>query len=627
MRRVVFAAGLLIGSFSTAWGDDVLDYGQYLAGECTGCHTSSSKDVGDTGIPPLADISGWDKESFIGVMKAFQTGERDNPAMGNVAKALDDDQLTALATYFATLKEPDDPPQTAAAKPAAPAATTSAAKTPAGKAAKPETLKKSIVAQIKKIEASGELRFKPSYITAPHRKLTPEDWTDPRICGQCHSRQYEGWKGSMHANSFKDPVFQALWAIGEKATNGRFRNHCAGCHSPIGTVTNTIKFDPKLGKHGGFTAPPMAANGVSCDVCHTIKGTNVQRTATLEHGNASIILDPGNVKRGSLKNSSSPYHDTAYSPLHTSSKFCGNCHNIFHPENKFPIERTYDEWKYSIYAQNGIQCMDCHMVPVSTAIRVADELKRPHDLKDSQIGGFAGLGGPWRKVVHDHYFVGGNAVVTAALQGKKSLNYEQAIQRLKSAASLKLFIKPRKTPGLHRLKLRVTNERAGHNLPTSLTEVRQIWIEIVVHDEKGNELLRSGTLTDKRALPEDTVIFNAQAVDKDGKHTEYPWEVTRFITANTIPPRGYKYGKYSFYIPPDTKSIKVTARLHYRSFSQKLADLLLGKGKLIVPSVEMVALEKSYKVDHRKVSTGPAAGHGASKATAAGGATEKGEQK
>ncbi len=453
----------------------------------------------------------------------------------------------------------------------------------------------------KKIVKDGTLQFSPSYITVPqHRKITPKDWTDPKVCGQCHSRQYKGWKGSMHSNAFKDPIFQALWAIGEKATNGRFKNHCSGCHTPIGTINKTVKFDPNKGLHGGFTADPIAEKGVSCDVCHSITGTNFSRTKTMEHGNGSFIIDPSDIKRGSLKNASSPAHKTAYSPLHTSSQFCGNCHNIFHPVNNFPIERTYDEWKYSIYAQKGIQCMDCHMVSVETAKRVADELKRPSELRNSDTGGLAAVGGPYRKVVHDHQFVGGNAVVTSALSGKKNDNYKAAIKRLQSVASLKMFVEPGKY-GLHKLKVRVTNERAGHNLPTSLTEVRQIWVEVIVTDDQNRELFRSGSMKKNNELPEDTVIFNAHAVDKNGKHTAYPWEITRFLDVNTIPPKGYKYGKYAFNVPPDAKKVKVVARLHYRSFSQGLADLLLGKGKVTVPSVKMAELKGDFEVKAGKI--------------------------
>lgn len=457
--------------------------------------------------------------------------------------------------------------------------------------------------------ADDSRRFPPSYITVEgHKNVKPEDWTDPRVCGQCHTRQYQGWNGSMHSNAFKDPVFQAMWALAEKA-DPKLRNHCGACHSPIGVMTDTIEFHPEQGVHGKFTAPEVAAQGVSCDVCHTISGTNLEKTAVLEHGNASFVMSPGKEKRATLSDAKSPYHETEYSEHHAKSDFCGNCHNIFHPGNNFPIERTYDEWKYSVYAQKGVQCQDCHMVPVAVATKVADTLTRPEDLDDPDLEGFAALGGPWRKVVHDHGFVGGNAVVTAALNtwdaGKEETlgaenNYKEAIARLQSAASLKLEVNP-KNGALHQVKVRVTNERAGHNLPTSLTEVRQVWLEVVVTDDQGRELMRSGTLDSNNLLPKDTVIFNAHAVDENGQDTHFPWEIVRFVDVNTIPPKGYKYGKYYFNLPDDAKSVKVVARLHYRSFDQKLADLLLGKDAVKVPSVEMVALEKTYPVSELKV--------------------------
>lgn len=441
--------------------------------------------------------------------------------------------------------------------------------------------------------------FPPSYISVntpkKHESLTPDDWTDPRICGQCHSRQYKGWNGSMHSNSFKDPVFQALWALAEKDKEVDVFNHCASCHSPIGTITKTIKFDPKLGAHGGFTAPPKAAQGVTCDVCHTISGSNVQETAVLEHGNASYEISPGGVKRASLKDAVSPFHETEYSDLHTKSEFCGNCHQIFNPVTNYPVERTYDEWKYSIYAQKGIQCQDCHMVPVAAAIEVADTLKRPEDLKLNDLSGYAALGGPYRKVIHDHRFVGGNTVVTAALDGKETDNYKDAVKRLQSVASLKLKI----VPGMNRnygLRVKVYNDRAGHNLPTSLTEVRQIWLEVVVTDDKGHELMRSGTIDEHNEIPDDSVIFNAHAVDVEGKDTILPWKVAYFTEINTIPPKGYKYGRYAFTLPDDATRVTVKAKLHYRSFSQGVADLLLADKAPTVPSIEMTAIERVYSV-------------------------------
>jgi hypothetical protein len=49
--------------------------------------------------------------------------------------------------------------------------------------------------------------------------------------------------------------------------------------------------------------------------------------------------------------------------------------------------------------------------------------------------------------------------------------------------------------------------------------------------------------------------------------------------------------------------VKVTAKLHYRSFGQHLADLLLGEGAIKVPSVEMVKLEETYPVEALKTAS------------------------
>ncbi|MET0091804.1 MAG: hypothetical protein ABW068_17615 [Candidatus Thiodiazotropha sp.] len=128
---------------------------------------------------------------------------------------------------------------------------------------------------------------------------------------------------------------------------------------------------------------------------------------------------------------------------------------------------------------------------------------------------------------------------------------------------------------------------------------------MVVTDDQGHELLRSGTLNSDNSLPKDTVIFNAHAVDENGQDTIFPWEIVRFVDVNTIPLKGYKYGKYYFNLDDDAKAFTVTARLHYRSFAQSTADLLLGKGAVKVPSVEMVKLEQTFKVGELEVADAP----------------------
>jgi hypothetical protein len=228
-------------------------------------------------------------------------------------------------------------------------------------------------------------------------------------------------------------------------------------------------------------------------------------------------MAPGRVKRATLKDSKSPFHGSEYSELHGKSAFCGNCHNIFHPDNRFPVEHTYDEWKASPYAQSGVQCQDCHMVPVDIAIRVADEMKPVKELANHGLGGKAGRGAKVeREVVHDHGFVGGNTVIAEALGVEgAAANKAEAIKRLQSAAELDFEIVPGKG-GVNQLKVKVSNVRAGHHLPTSLTFIRQLWLEIRITDDQGNELLSSGVAKDNR-VPADAVMFTNRSVDKEGK--------------------------------------------------------------------------------------------------------------
>lgn len=70
-------------------------YGEYLANECLTCHQAhgSSK-----GIPP---ITGWPEQQFVLAMHAYKQKLRPNPVMQMMAGRLADEEIAALAAYFA----------------------------------------------------------------------------------------------------------------------------------------------------------------------------------------------------------------------------------------------------------------------------------------------------------------------------------------------------------------------------------------------------------------------------------------------------------------------------------------------------------------------------------------------
>ncbi len=421
--------------------------------------------------------------------------------------------------------------------------------------------------------------------------VNSSEFDDPGMCRICHRDIYNQWKGSMHSNAFVDPIFQALWKIGELETKGAVRNLCAGCHTPIGTVGQEVTFDPS---EGVFKAGKIASKGVQCDFCHTVVESTWKDTPTFDPGNASLLMDPGDVKRGPYRDADSPGHDTAYSELHTKAEFCGSCHHIFHPVTKFPIERTYDEWRQSVYARAGIVCQDCHMMPLEKAIEAARTLKKPVN------PGKASPLGPMRKSVYTHEFVGGNFTVTAMLGAEKHAGI--ARERLKSAADLSIQAPGKFITGkLSRFKVTVQNVGAGHNLPTSLTEVRQMWLDVKVTDPRGQVLFRSGALDGDGNIDPDASIFRAVAVDADGNITHKPWEISHFRSVRTIPPKGSDTSQYVFLVPGKLRKgdLNITAVLRYRSFSQKLANELLGENASVVPVVDMVSAERKVVVSKK----------------------------
>ncbi len=75
-------------------------YGRHLARECTSCHRV---DGVDNGIP---SIVGWPPNSFVATMKFYRDGSRTNPVMMSVASSLSEEQVQALAAFFASVPKP-----------------------------------------------------------------------------------------------------------------------------------------------------------------------------------------------------------------------------------------------------------------------------------------------------------------------------------------------------------------------------------------------------------------------------------------------------------------------------------------------------------------------------------------
>lgn len=75
------------------------EFGEYLASECQTCHQASGADAG------IPSITLWPEEDFVLAMHAYKQKLRPHPVMQMMAGRLTEEEIAALAAYFATLEE------------------------------------------------------------------------------------------------------------------------------------------------------------------------------------------------------------------------------------------------------------------------------------------------------------------------------------------------------------------------------------------------------------------------------------------------------------------------------------------------------------------------------------------
>jgi hypothetical protein len=396
------------------------------------------------------------------------------------------------------------------------------------------------------IAVAGKNPFFPSRAGTGGHPVSADSFDSNQVCSGCHMEIFTQWKGSMHSNSWTDPVYRAALNLMSKSSQGKIDNFCMGCHTPVGVVT-------KEASPAGTKMSEAAVQGVHCEVCHNVSGLS-------GIGNGSYVLTPKlhgrPLKFGPYKDAISPYHDTAYSQLHTQSEFCSDCHDVTHPFNRLQIERTYTEWRDSSYAGQGIQCQDCHMAPVK---------------------GRASPLGKDRDKVYTHYFIGGNALVTKLLGS--DMHSTRTDDMLKSAATVQIMA-PKELSSTHanQVQIRVTNVGAGHKLPTGFPEGREMWIDFKVLDAHNKEVYRLGAVKEGRTEP-GTKTFKVTLGDKNGNVVDVNvLAADRVLTDTRINPRGYGDVTYMFDLPKNVIGpVKIVAELNYWGFSQALLEELMGK--------------------------------------------------
>jgi Cytochrome c554 and c-prime len=387
-------------------------------------------------------------------------------------------------------------------------------------------------------------------------------------CAGCHPQHYRQWRGSLHALAHFEPIYDAYFIKASQQSNKALEPFCGRCHTPIGVRTKQIPFARPLRKLGDTQVKPVAREGVQCDFCHTITGhTAVQ--------NSGFVFSPSTIKRGPLADARPVSHQAKHDPAFRRAELCGTCHQVVHPTNNIPLETTYAEWKRSPYAKAGIVCQDCHMTAGLQAA-ASGPIGKP-----TRHPGQAATTGKQRPHVSRHFFVGPNLVFANRPEAAELKRLSEALLR---RAGRVVIDELTRTPGKGlQLVIQVRNTGAGHYLPTGVTEIRQLWLEIKVTDARGRVLLHSGALDKKGNIKPGAVIYRTEVHDAAGRDTTLFWNTVKKASDRRIPP----LGALLEYIPlPRAARGKLTveAALHYRSVSPAgLAEAGLPPNTVTIP--------------------------------------------
>lgn len=388
------------------------------------------------------------------------------------------------------------------------------------------------------------------------------------------------WRSTMMAHSSRDPYWQASVrreTLDHPRRAAEIEDECAACHMPM-----TRRIAHEAGAHGGvFEHLPvdrnqsdlqrLAADGVSCTVCHQIAP---ERLGARDSFNANFAMKPaapdgarviyGNYDidpgRTRIMHSATRFRQEA-APHIKQSELCATCHTLitqaFGPDGsvigELHEQMNYQEWRHSDFAtREPRSCQSCHMPSVDGPIRIASVL------------------GDQRDSLARHTFVGGNAHmlrllnrfrdelgVTAPAAEIESMARATVRQLQQDTATITVST-PQLEAGRLAFAVNIAN-LTGHKFPTGYPS-RRAWLHVTVRDSRGSTVFESGRINDNGSIAgndsdmngatfephyeeltsaDQVQIYEPVLGDRSGRPTTGLLTATQYLKDNRLLPRGF----------------------------------------------------------------------------------------
>ena len=407
-------------------------------------------------------------------------------------------------------------------------------------------------------------------------------------CMACHNGLFtpsgenvslgSAWSASMMANSARDPYWQAAVrreVIDHPESREAIEDECSKCHMPM------ARYESMTGgrKQEVFAHLPadtadshtalLAADGVSCSVCHQItdRGLGTPEsfvggfhidTATPAGGRAVYGPYKPDTGLATIMRSAVGFQQTESTHMQK-SEVCATCHTLIthalgpkgEVQGELPEQVPYQEWLHSAFREEK-SCQDCHMPVVQQPTLITSVL------------------GEVREGLNRHDFRGSNFFMIQMLNryradlGVKASSEAMDVAALKAREHLQ---NESSRLSLERLGLRsgrleaevVVTNLAGHKLPTAYPS-RRAWLHLTVRDAAGKMIFESGALNANGSIlgndndfdaarfephyeeiraADEVQIYETIMVDRMNGVTTGLLNALRYVKDNRILPRGF----------------------------------------------------------------------------------------
>lgn len=380
-------------------------------------------------------------------------------------------------------------------------------------------------------------------------RITNDHFATGRVCSDCHANlpsatamrdevgegiaPYDLWQASMMANAGRDPYWRATVSAELAATPGaagHVAETCTRCHLPMASEDARLSGDPAIGLDVLQADSPrghLARDGVSCSLCHQIEpeglgapssftGGYVTAGAQVEYGpHASPFTRPMQMHTGFTPTQGAHVRD---------SELCATCHQlVVHTLDasgaatgqSVTEQGPYAEWLGSDAAASGVSCADCHLPTTSDAgLPIETRIARTPQGDGFPISDRSPFG--------RHLMVGGNTWIPQLLRDHADVlspvadaaAFDAVVTRARDslARAATVTVSDTSLAGDHLRADLAVSTLLGHKLPTAYPS-RRAWLEIVVRDATGAEVLHVGaTDTHGRLLGPDGAPLPSEQV-------------------------------------------------------------------------------------------------------------------